>query len=179
MNKIGNRYAPELTFKWLYGFLIQAIGIFETLDIWKVLQTIPLRYQRPVVSILRLAMTFSIFAFLMPSYFLIQSNMLSNFLKFQTWSFKFSYWKDSQETQHNEGNYTHSKVYHHKILVHWGKREHLISFKTEYILMTVSLLPGSSRVLSTKINICNISEFLTNFIPQSARSKYLNIGPCY
>lgn len=100
-------------------------------------------------------------------------------LKFQTWTLKFSYWKDSQGAQHNEGNYTHSKVYHHKILVHWGKREHLISFKTEYILMTVSLLAGSSRVPSAKINICNISEFLTNFIPQSARSKYLNIGPCY
>lgn len=45
--------------------------------------------------------------------------------------------------------------------------------------MTVSLLAGSSRVHSTKINICNISEFLTNFISQSARSKYLNTSPHY
>lgn len=65
--------------------------------------------------------------------------------------------------------------------------------------MTVSLLAGSSTVPSTKINICNITEFLSYikeyniyyyilyniiffiifFIPQSARSKYLNIGPCY
>ena len=81
--------------------------------------------------------------------------------------------------QHNEGNYTHSKVYHRKTLVHWGKREYLKSFKTEYVLMTVSLLAGSSRVHSTKINICNISEFLTNFISQSARSKYLNTGRHY
>lgn len=58
-----------------------------------------------------------------------------------------------------------------------GEKEHLKCFKTEYILMTASLLAGSSRVHSTKINICNISEFLTDFIPQSVRSKYLNTGP--
>lgn len=68
---------------------------------------------------------------------------------------------------------------HHKTLGHWGKREHLTSFQTEdYILMTVSLLAGSNTVPGTKINVCNMSGFLTNFIPQNTRSeKLLNIGP--
>lgn len=54
------------------------------------------------------------------------------------------------------------------MLVHWGQGEYLLIFQREdYILMTFSLLAVSRRATGTKPNkVCNLNEFLTNFIPE-------------